>query len=259
MHTISNLVPAGRLFGGALQRATPSAPGGTGPASGPHGGLVDVERGPHLVGHPLADLPPGQQTAELGPLGGDDQLAQLALRPAGGRRSASDRPRLPAVLLGDRPDRDAPPAGGRCGPAGTRSPMRIRSTTSSGNWSAPVRSSMRPRAITVSRRRASATSTASCSSRVTRPSRRMSGGRVRPWPTSVATMTAKVRNTSRSRWGKSWGRASDGGQAHRAAHAGPADHGGLPPRRRRALGGPEEPLPSGQGGGPEHPRHAAPR
>ncbi len=51
--------------------------------SGTHGRLVEVEGGPYLVGHPVADAPAGQELIKFGPLGGDDLQAEVTLGLAG--------------------------------------------------------------------------------------------------------------------------------------------------------------------------------
>ena len=52
---------------------------------------------------------------------------------------------------------------------------------------------------------------------------RIRNGSVSPWPTSVARITANVRKITRSRSGKSTGRAQRGGERDDAAHPGPRD------------------------------------
>ena len=65
------------------------------------------------------------------------------------------------------------------------------------------------------------------------PSRRMSHGSVRPWPTSVARITQKVRKRRRSRCGKSSGRARAAASETAPRMPGPRDDEDGPRRRLR--------------------------
>ena len=183
------------------------------------------------------DLPSGHHPVEFVAFGGDHRAAEGDL---GLERLGLALDRLTRRVDGSVARRPARRGGGRPGPAGPRTRCAPASRTSGGVPPAAARSSIRVRASTTRRRRASAASTRSCSPRVTRPSRRMSGGRVRPWPTRVATMTAKVRKSTRSRSAKEVGRARAAARLMAPAHAGPADDGRLAPRRRRPLIGAEQ-------------------